>query len=210
MDLNIDKGSAEFASLTVDAGAKFSANFDWQPSAPSVKSLKGTLCEINGTLTFSCLRQYGIFSLDVPVTGSGRVEFGGYVKGTWADPCGENQRITSDNSAFAGKFRVSLPNTVDKGESCARGVEISAASALGGALKVILESGTDVTTTLSIPLVTVPAADADALAGKIRGNVTVEGLARRRGLDVTVNPVDNGLACVQLDIVRPGLYLILQ
>ena len=134
--MNVDQGEAEFTTLTVDGGAKFSANFDWNASTPSVKTLKGTLWEINGTLAFSCQRQYGIFSLDVPVTGSGCVEFGGYVKGTWAGPRGENQRIASDNSAFTGKFLVNLPNTVNQGESCARGVEISAASALGGALDV--------------------------------------------------------------------------
>ncbi|MBQ0031572.1 MAG: hypothetical protein KBT68_02095 [bacterium] len=77
-------------------------------------------------------------------------------------------------------------------------------------VKVVLAPGTDVTTTLSIPLVTVPAADAEALAAKIRGNVTVEGLVHRRGLDVSVNPVGNGLACVRLDIVRKGLILVVQ
>ena len=77
-------------------------------------------------------------------------------------------------------------------------------------VKVVLEPGTDVATTLSIPLVTVPAADAEALAAKIRGNVTVEGLVHRRGLDVSVNPVGNGLACVRLDIVRKGLILVVQ
>lgn len=156
MSLYMNGEGFEAAKLTIDKSATLDLRTDWDYS----RVIRGDIWEVDGTLTLSHLKKGGHTELAVPLSGVGLIKFAGWANG-WSDAGAANQVISSDNSAFKGRFLVTLPNTVGKDETYARGVSISTASALGGvpdqfladALKLSQFNGLVATETLTLETV---------------------------------------------------------
>lgn len=145
----------EIANLTVDAGAKFKIEERQWKWRTNNRNINGNSWMINGDLEVAVLSSLYRFYLNAPLSGSGTVTFsdaGGAFLNTYA-----NQVLAADNSAYLGKFTVSLAH-VSSDEANARGLEISQASALGGALVVptpdalTLDSGSGLIATETLAL----------------------------------------------------------